>query len=74
MSGTMNRTLSRGVGISLAMIGIFSCSDNSVTGADNFSSDGLTTDAARVASVAVSFGSSSIAIGDTTRATATLTD
>jgi hypothetical protein len=74
MTDTMNRQLSNGVNLSLALIAILSCSDNSVTGSDEFNSDDLTADAARVASVAVSFGSSSIAVGDTTRATATLRD
>src|SRR6186997_968010 len=74
MSRLMFRTLSRGAGIGLAMIGIFSCSEHSVTGADNFNSDDLTADAARVASVGVSFGSNSIAVGDTTRAIASLRD
>src|SRR6266550_3685444 len=72
MSDIMNRTLIRGAGIGLAMMAIFSCSDRSVTGADSFTSDDLSADAARIATVAVSFGSNSIAVGDTTQATATL--
>lgn len=69
----MDRRLSSGAGIALAMIGIFSCS-GSITDANGISSDDLTADASRIASVSVTFGSSSIAVGDTTRATATLLD
>ena len=70
----MNRILTREAGISLAMIGIFSCSGDGITGANSFNPDDLTADAARIASVAVSFSSNPIAVGDTTRATATLRD
>jgi len=70
----MIRTLTRGAGIGLAMIGIFSCSEHSVTGSDNLNTEDLAADAARIATVGVSFASSSIAVGDTTRATATLRD
>ena len=73
MSGIMNRTLTSGVGVALA-IGIFSCSDKSLTGADNLNSDDLSSDAARIATVTVSLASSSIAVGDSTQATATLQD
>ncbi|PYO49516.1 MAG: hypothetical protein DMD72_04695 [Gemmatimonadetes bacterium] len=74
MGVIMNRTISRGVGLGLAMMGIFSCSENNVTGADRLNTDSLTADASRVATVTVSLASSSIAVGDTTRATATLLD
>src|SRR2546423_9686962 len=69
----MNRILSTGVGTALALA-IFSCSENSLTGANNFSADDLSADAARVAAVAVSFGSNPIAVGATTLATAVLTN
>src|SRR4051812_40446135 len=74
MSGTMNRTLKSGVGISLAMLGIFSCSSDSLTGSDGLNTDDLSADATIVASVSVSFAQSSIAVGDTTTASATLRD
>lgn len=70
----MNRTISSGVAISLAMIGIFACGEHSITGTDGNSTDDLSADAARIVAVGVSFGSSSIAVGDTTRASATITD
>jgi hypothetical protein len=69
----MNRTLTSGVGVALAMI-IFSCSENSVTGADGLNADDLNADAARIATVTVSLRSSTVAVGDTTRATASLVD
>jgi hypothetical protein len=59
---------------SLALIGIISCSENSVTGTDGLTTDGLSADAARVATVSVTLASSSIVVGDTTRATAVLRD
>ena len=73
MSGIMNRTLTSG-GIALAMIGIFSCTEHSLTGVNNFSSEDLSADASRIATVSVSLGSGSIAVGDTTRAVVTLKD
>ena len=69
----MNRTLTRGVGISLAMIGIFACAEH-ITGTDTVNSDDLSADAARIATITVNFSSSAIAVGDTTRAMATLRD
>jgi len=74
MSATMNRTLSSAVGIGLAMIGIFSCSEHNLTGVDDITSGDLGADANRVATVAVSLALTSIVVGDTTRATAQLTD
>src|SRR5437868_11346065 len=73
MSGIMNRTLTSG-GIALAMIGIFSCTEHSLTGVNNFSSEDLSADASRIATVSVSLGSGSIAVGDTIRAIVTLKD
>ena len=61
MSGIMNRTLTSG-GIALAMIGIFSCTERSLTGVNNFSSEDLSADASRIATVSVSLGSGSIAV------------
>ena len=74
MSGIMNRKLSSGVRLTLAMIFILSCSENSVTGTDGITTDDINADANRVATVTVSLASSSINVGDTTRATATLLD
>src|SRR5438105_840128 len=74
MSDTMNRKLSRGVTLNLALISILSCSDNSITGSDGISTDNVNADANRVATVTVTLASSSIAVGDTTRATADLRD
>ena len=74
MGVIMNRTIARGVVVALAMMGIFSCSENNVTGANGLNGDSLTADASRVATVTVLLASSSIAVGDTTRATATLLD
>src|SRR3954469_4991934 len=74
MSGTMNRTLMSGVAISLAMFGIFSCSGDSLTGTRGLNTDDLSADANLIASVSVSFGQNSIAVGDTTTAIATLRD
>ncbi|HEV7389094.1 MAG TPA: Ig-like domain-containing protein, partial [Gemmatimonadaceae bacterium] len=70
----MNRTLTSGVGLALAMISILSCSGDSVTGTGGLSSDDLSADATLIASVTVSLGSSSIAVGETTTATSTLRD
>src|SRR4051812_37704186 len=70
----MNRQLSSGVSLSLALIAILSCSDNSVTGPEGITSDDINADAVRIATVTVSFGSSPIAVGDTTRAIAVLKD
>ena len=70
----MNRTLSRGVGTALAALSIFSCSSDNLTGTNGLSTDDLSADATLIASVTVSFGRSSIAVGDTTTATATLRD
>ena len=74
MSRNMNRTLTSGVRLTLAMMGILSCSGDSVTGTNSLSSDDLSADASLIASVTVSLRSSSIAVGDTTTATSTLRD
>ena len=70
----MNRKLSRGVTLSLALISILSCSENGITGSDGISTDDIDADANRVATVTVMLASSAIGVGDTTRATATLLD
>jgi len=72
MGFTVNRTIKRGAVAAFAMIGIFSCSGESVTGTDSLSTDDLGADAVRIASVTVSLGAASIAVGDTTRAQATV--
>src|ERR1700755_2536567 len=74
MSRIMNRNLSRRAGYALAALSIFSCSGEGITGTDAIDTNDLTADASIIASVSVSFGSSSIAVGDTTKATATLRD
>src|SRR6185436_3922108 len=74
MSRNMNRTLTSGVRLTLAMMGILSCSGDSVTGTSTPTSDDLSADASLIASVTVSLRSSSIAVGDTTTATSTLRD
>src|SRR6266576_5081272 len=74
MSHIMNRTLTSGVGLALAMISILSCSGDSVTGTGGLNSDDLSADATLIASVTVTLGSSSIAVGETTTATSTLRD
>jgi hypothetical protein len=71
MGVIVNRTISRGAATAFALMLFLSCSDNNVTG---LNTENLTADAARVATVTVSLASSSIAVGDTTRATATLRD
>src|SRR5438067_1327114 len=58
MSGIMNRKLSSGVRLTLAMIFILSCSENSVTGTDGITTDDINADANRVATVTVSLASS----------------
>src|SRR5215208_6143649 len=73
MSRIMNRKLSSGVTIALAVTNIFACSD-AITGPNAFTTADIGTDATRIASVAVSLASSSIAVGQTTRATAALLD
>ena len=70
----MNRTLSNGAKIALAFISVLSCSEHNVTGTDGISTDDIAADAARIATVGVTFGSSSIEVGQTTQATATVRD
>ncbi len=74
MGNTMNRIFSSGAAISLAMIGIISCSDSGVTDPTGLSPDGLDVDANRIASVAVTVAANPIEVGKTTQATATLLD
>ena len=68
----MSRTHSNAVAIALAMMGVLSCSDKNAV-APEFASGVGGTDAV-ISSVSVSVASSSIAVGDSTRATATLRD
>jgi uncharacterized protein YjdB len=74
MGTSVNRQSLRMASYVIAILGILSCTENSVTGTDNLTSDGLQGDEARVATVSVSFGSASLHVGDTTRATAALTN
>src|ERR1043165_3061715 len=74
MDGLLNRKFSSGVSVALAFIGILSCSDQSITGTQSLTSDELSVDAARIATLTVNFNSSSLSVGDTTRAIATLRD
>jgi hypothetical protein len=68
----MNRTLLSGAVTVLAMTGVLSCSDNSVTGPDGINSDPLTTEESVVASIEVTLGSSSVQVGDSTQASASV--
>jgi hypothetical protein len=69
----MSRTSSSGVAIALAMIGVLSCSDRGSVAPDDIGT-GVGGIDALITSVSVSLASSSIAVGDSTRATATLRD
>lgn len=69
----MSRTYSSGVAIALAMMGVLSCSDRSSVAPDAIGPAVGGTDAI-ISSVTVSVASSSIAVGDSTQATATLRD
>jgi hypothetical protein len=68
----MSRTHSSAVAIALAMLGVLSCSDKNAVAPDIASGVGGTD--AFISSISVSVASSSIAVGDSTRATATLRD
>jgi hypothetical protein len=68
----MSRTHSSAVAIALAMLGVLSCSDKNAVAPDIASGVGGTD--AVISSVSVSVASSSIVVGDSTRATATLRD
>jgi Bacterial Ig-like domain (group 2) len=69
----MSRTNSSGVAITLAMMGVLSCSDSSSVAPDDIGPAIDGTDAV-ISSVSVSLASNTIAMGDSTRATATLRD
>ncbi|HET9637538.1 MAG TPA: Ig-like domain-containing protein [Gemmatimonadaceae bacterium] len=56
------------------MLGFLSCSENSVTGSDGLSTNDLSADANRVASVSVALANDTIQVGGTTQARATLRD
>lgn len=68
----MSRTYSNAVAIALAMMGVLSCSDKNAVAPDIASGVGGTD--AVISSVSVSVASSSIVVGDTTLAKATLRD
>src|SRR3954447_23002909 len=74
MGGTMTRRLTRDARFILALMAIFSCSENSITGSDGLTTDDINADANRIATVTAALASSSMAVGDTTRATAARTD
>jgi len=69
MSTIMNRIPLREVRLALAMMFIWSCAGDKLTGVNNFDTGDLAADGARVVSVTVSILSPTIAVGDTTRAT-----
>jgi hypothetical protein len=70
----VNRILTSGSAIAIALIAALSCSDSS-TGLDRFNADDLSVDASRVvASINVTLASSSIEAGATTQATVTMKD
>ena len=69
----MSRTHSSGVAIALAMMAVLSCSDSNPVAPDSIGPAVGGTDAV-ISSVSVSVASSSIAVGDSTQATATLRD
>jgi len=68
----MSRTHSNAVAIAVAIMGVLSCSDKNAVAPDIASGVGGID--AVISSVSVSVASSSIAVGDSTRATATLRD
>jgi hypothetical protein len=69
----MSRTYSSGVAIALAMMVVLSCSDSGSVGPDDIGPAVGGTDAV-ISSVTVSLASTSIAVGDSAQATATLRD
>ena len=70
----VNRILTSGAAMVIALIAVLSCSDRS-TGLDQFNSDSLSVEASRVvASIEVHLASSSIKAGATTQASVTLKD
>jgi len=74
MGNIMNRIFTSSTARVVALFAVISCSD-SPTGIDPFSADSLSVDANRVvASIEVQLASSSINVGDTTRARVTMKD
>lgn len=82
MGVLVNRKIPSAAALSLILIAGLSCSDNSVTGPDNvatgpngLTTDSLTADEARaIATVEVSLGSSTLAVGQTTQASVVFLD
>ena len=73
MGPTVNRLITRGATTAFALFSILSCSD--ATAPDGLSSDDLSADAARIiGSIVVTLRDSTIAVGDTTRASAAVFD
>jgi uncharacterized protein YjdB len=68
----VNRILSGGLATAFALLSTLSCSDANAP--KGLSTDDLSVDESRVATVSVSLASNSIEVGDTVRATATLRD
>src|SRR6266852_4651787 len=74
MGTFVNRILTSGAAMVIALIAVLSCSDSS-TGLDPFNTDSLSVDASRaVASIEVHLASSSIKAGETTQASVTMKD
>jgi hypothetical protein len=74
MGTFVNRILTSGAAMVIALIAVLSCSDSS-TGLDRFNTDSLSVDASRaVASIEVHLASSSIKAGETTQASVTMKD
>lgn len=76
MGVLVNRKIPSAVALSLILIAGLSCSDNSVTGPDGgLTTNDLTADEARaIATVEVSLGSSTLAVGQTTQASVVFLD
>ena len=71
----VNRKLSSAAALALILIAGLSCSDNSVTGPDGLTTDSLSADDSRViANVEVTLASNTVAVGETTQATAVFLD
>src|SRR3954468_21391061 len=71
MGTTVNR-LASGATIALALLNTLSCSDS--TAPNGLSSDDLSADASRIASISVTLTRATISVGDTTSAAAKLLD
>src|SRR3954466_14657215 len=70
MGITVNRIVTSGATIALALLNTLSCSDS--TAPSGLSSDDLSADASRIASISVTLTRATISVGDTTSAAAKL--